>query len=79
MEFYVVQWANFEDIDDCGVACYASKVQAMLFLRHKIEENWSKDHEGTLELGLDDIELDEVVDPEQLFPYVYKISKQTIL
>jgi hypothetical protein len=74
MEIYTVQWCNEEDFNDTGVKCFGSLKEAKLYLNNMIKINYPKDHTDNWVPDFV-IVLEEVVDPEIHFPYLYKISK----
>ena len=73
MELYIVQWCNTEEFDDMGAKCFMSLAEAELFMEHLIHLNYPKDHEGPVEYK--QWKLNKAVDPEALFPYLYKLSE----
>ncbi len=80
MEIYIVQWCNLEESDNMGVECFSNMNDAVFFLKGIMKMNYPKDHEGSLNLDklLNSFQLDEIIEPEQLFPYCYKISQKHI-
>ena len=76
MDLYIVHWANCEEIDEMGAECFASLDDAITFTEGMIDKNFSKDHNVTLPAY--EIFIDEVIEPEMLFPYLYKITKKSI-
>lgn len=74
MDLYIVQWANCEVLDDTGVKCFNTFADARWFLVELIHKNYPKDHTDN-NPSYEEIELGDIVDPEALFPYTYKISR----
>jgi len=77
IDIYIVHWSNAEESDEMGAECFFDYNEALSFLTNMIEKNYPKDHLSGLP-EYDDIELNEVVDPEALFPYNYMISSKIL-
>ncbi len=76
--FYIAQWCNPENVEDTGVKCFSKFEDASFFLHRIINTNFERDHINK-RWKPEIIVLDHLVDPEGLFPYVYKITKITML
>jgi len=61
-----------------GVECFSSFEDAKHFLCLFIQKNYPKGHNSNRWKQPEEIVLGYVVDPEGLFPYVYKITQTTI-
>jgi len=77
MSVYIVQWVNYEEYEEMDVCLFLDLDKAIRFLKNMIKENYPGDHIDDLEDDyFDDIQwIDQIIDPERLFPYGYKISK----
>lgn len=73
---YIVQWCNTEEYETLECECFTSTKNAYNFLEKIIKTNYVLDHYGKVPEY--EMNIGEVIEPEVLFPYLYKITETYI-